>query len=153
MLVTNQLWCLAQCDRIVVLVDDQRIAQQGTFQELMSSGLNFSDVMKEFGVEEEEEEEEGAFLGEDGVTEEGKDDATSTEGAAVEGTPTRAKQARARTRTRTGPEGEDALGKKAAVDAAKKEAGKLGKEEDREKGAVGRATYSAYITQAKSKVR
>jgi ABC-type multidrug transport system fused ATPase/permease subunit len=147
LLVTNQLWCLAQCDRIVVLGDDQRIAQQGTFQELMSSGLNFSDVMKEFGVEEEEE---GAFLGEDGVTEEGKDDAVSTEGAAVEGT--LAKQTRARTRTRTGPEGEDALGKKAAVDAAKKEAGKLGKEEDREKGAVGRATYSAYITQAKSKV-
>lgn len=130
----------------MVLGDDQRVAQQGTFQELMSSGLNFSDVMKEFGVEEE-----GAFLGDDGGDEEGKDDAAA--GAAAEGK--QAKQARARTRTHTGPEAEaeDALGKKAAVDAAKKEAGKLGKDEDRMKGAVGRETYRAYITQAKSKVR
>ena len=32
LLVTNQLWCLAQCDRVIVIGDDQRIAQQGTFQ-------------------------------------------------------------------------------------------------------------------------
>ena len=132
LLVTNQLWCLERCDRVVVLGEDQRIAQQGTFQELMDSELNFSDMMKEFGVEDDVEEgevdDDEATLGVDAKA------ADETQEAEEPGSPKSPKSPAKRARSRSASM--DAT-EKAKADELKKTKGKLSEKEDREKGAVG----------------
>ena len=146
LLVTNQLWCLERCDRIVVLGEDQRIAQQGTFQELMDSELNFSDMMKEFGVEDDAEEgeldDEEATMG---VNAQASDEADEAE---EPGSPKSPKSAVKRARSRSASM--DAA-EKAKADELKSAKGKLSEKEDREKGAVGGDTYTTYVAQAGSK--
>ncbi|KAI0833290.1 ABC protein [Trametes gibbosa] len=58
-LVTHALHFLSQCDHIYTLANG-RIAEQGTYAELMSHGKEFARLMQEFGGKTEEEEEEAA---------------------------------------------------------------------------------------------
>ena len=155
LLVTNQLWCLERCDRIVVLGDDQRIAQQGTFSELMDSGLNFSLMMKEFGVADDEAGTGEAADDELIVAEEPNDDEQAEAKTAAEAeadaevepdSPKSPKIKRARSRSAS----EDAE-ERPKADALKAAKGKLSDKEDREKGAVSNTTYSTYVTAAHSK--
>ncbi|KAI0370390.1 ABC protein [Pilatotrama ljubarskyi] len=64
-LVTHALHFLSQCDYIYTL-ENGRIAEQGTYTELMSHGKEFARLMQEFGGKTKEEEEADA---EEGVTE------------------------------------------------------------------------------------
>jgi ABC-type multidrug transport system fused ATPase/permease subunit len=57
-LVTHALHFLPQVDYIYVIADG-RVAEQGTYPELMQRGGEFSAFITEFGAKEEEEEEEG----------------------------------------------------------------------------------------------
>lgn len=50
-LVTNQLQYLSACD-IIYVIKDGIISESGTYEELMSKGLNFSGMMKSFGHDE-----------------------------------------------------------------------------------------------------
>ena len=60
-LVTNALQYLPKADRVVV-IEEGRIAEVGTYDELMSKGLNFASLMAAHGIDgdEDEEEEEAA---------------------------------------------------------------------------------------------
>ncbi|KAH9856552.1 ABC protein [Lenzites betulinus] len=55
-LVTHALHFLSQCDHIYTLANG-RIAEQGTYAELMSHGNEFARLMQEFGGKNQEEEE------------------------------------------------------------------------------------------------
>ncbi|KAE8214065.1 hypothetical protein CF327_g2493 [Tilletia walkeri] len=58
LLVTHQLWALPLVDRIIV-VDNGRIVEQGTYPDLLSrKGGVFSKLIEEHGVEENEEQKE-----------------------------------------------------------------------------------------------
>ena len=95
----------------------------------MDSGLDFADLMTEFGVEDDEAS----------VTSD--KDATET-AAAAEPSPSKSSRAKTKTRTRTGSiDNKSEPLASAKAEAAAKEAGKLGTSEDRAKGAVGRDTY------------
>ena len=52
-LVTNALQYLPKADRVVV-IEDGRIAEMGTYDELMSKGLNFASLMAAHGIEDED---------------------------------------------------------------------------------------------------
>ncbi|KAB0798602.1 hypothetical protein PPYR_09595 [Photinus pyralis] len=54
-LITHQLQYLKEADRILIF-DDGKITQEGTYQELSTSGLDFAKLLAEFQVGEEEEE-------------------------------------------------------------------------------------------------
>ncbi|KAI0360038.1 ABC protein [Trametes cingulata] len=58
-LVTHALHFLSQCDYIYTL-ENGRIAEQGTYVELMSHGKEFARLMQEFGGKTKEEEEADA---------------------------------------------------------------------------------------------
>ena len=51
-LVTNQLQFLPQCD-LVVVMEQGKIVQQGTFAELMASGLDFARMVTKHGLQDE----------------------------------------------------------------------------------------------------
>ena len=53
-LATNALHFLPKADRVVV-IEDGRVAEMGTYNELMSKGLNFASLMAAHGIENEEE--------------------------------------------------------------------------------------------------
>ena len=55
-LATNALQYLPRADCVVV-VEDGRVAEMGTYDELMSKGLNFASLMAAHGIENEEEGE------------------------------------------------------------------------------------------------
>ena len=50
-LVTNQLQYLSSCD-VIYVVDEGKIFESGSYDELMSKGLDFSSMMKSFGSED-----------------------------------------------------------------------------------------------------
>tara|TARA_B110000977_G_scaffold200812_1_gene292715 strand:+ start:9872 stop:14014 length:4143 start_codon:yes stop_codon:yes gene_type:complete len=52
-LVTNALQYLPKADRVVVL-EDGKVAEMGTYDELMSKGLNFASLMAAHGIEDED---------------------------------------------------------------------------------------------------
>jgi ATP-binding cassette, subfamily C (CFTR/MRP), member 1 len=54
-LVTNQLNILAYVDQIVVL-DEGRVIERGTYQELLSKDTDFSDLLKKYSNDESEDE-------------------------------------------------------------------------------------------------
>ncbi|KAI9357918.1 P-loop containing nucleoside triphosphate hydrolase protein [Zopfochytrium polystomum] len=66
--VTHQLHLVSRCDWVIV-ISDGTIAEQGTFQELMRDGHEFSRLMVAYGGEnahtsDDEENEAGPFIGE-----------------------------------------------------------------------------------------
>lgn len=54
-LVTNQLNILAYVDQIIVL-DEGRVVERGTYQELLSKDTDFSDLLKKYSNDESEDE-------------------------------------------------------------------------------------------------
>jgi ATP-binding cassette subfamily C (CFTR/MRP) protein 1 len=58
-LATNALHFLPKADRVVV-IEDGRVAEMGTYDELMSKGLNFASLMAAHGIENDEEGEQRA---------------------------------------------------------------------------------------------
>ena len=54
-LVTNQLNILAHVDQIIVL-DEGRVVERGTYQELLSKDTDFSDLLKKYSNDESEDE-------------------------------------------------------------------------------------------------
>ncbi|ORX82952.1 P-loop containing nucleoside triphosphate hydrolase protein [Basidiobolus meristosporus CBS 931.73] len=59
LLVTHQLHYIRHCDYVLYL-NDGRITEQGTYQELMNNNNSFAKLLQEYGgIDEEEEEEEG----------------------------------------------------------------------------------------------
>ena len=73
-LVTHQLHVLPRADRIFCM-DQGKIVEQGTYDELLSHGGNFARLVDEFGGKEEEKHEEEESAVEDAIEEPTKPDA------------------------------------------------------------------------------
>ncbi|EIW57395.1 ABC protein [Trametes versicolor FP-101664 SS1] len=67
-LVTHALHFLSQCDYVYTLANG-RIAEQGTYTELMGHGKEFARLMQEFGGDNKEEEDDAEAAAEEDVTE------------------------------------------------------------------------------------
>ena len=125
-LATNALQYLPRADCVVV-VEDGRVAEMGTYDELMSKGLNFASLMAAHGIENEEEGE-GVKSGKRGPSMDGK-----------------------RAPSMDGKRAPSVDGKPAAPTPAPKK-GEMGAEEERAVGNVGSAVYLALFNATGSKL-
>ena len=126
-LATNALHFLPKADRVVV-IEDGRVAEMGTYDELMSKGLNFASLMAAHGIENEEE----------GEREQGK----LKRGPSVD---------LKRGPSMDGKRAPSVDGKPAAPAPAPKK-GEMGAEEERAVGNVGSAVYLALFNATGSKL-
>ena len=125
-LATNALQYLPRADCVVV-VEDGRVAEMGTYDELMSKGLNFASLMAAHGIENEEEGE--------GVK-------SSKRGPSID---------LKRGPSMDGKRAPSVDGKPAAPTPAPKK-GEMGAEEERAVGNVGSAVYLAVFNASGSKL-
>ena len=125
-LATNALQYLPRADCVVV-VEDGRVAEMGTYDELMSKGLNFASLMAAHGIENEEE---------------GKGVKSGKRGPSVD---------LKRGPSMDGKRAPSVDGKPAAPTPAPKK-GEMGAEEERAVGNVGSAVYLALFNATGSKL-
>lgn len=140
LLVTHHLHVLPQCDKIVILDDNGSILASGTYEEIMSSGI---DVEKYLASKKEEEEEEITKPDESALV-------AAIAGVAEAGTSTRSRLV-----SSNGDDGAVKSTRSRTLSNAKKEPGesireldkgKLMTKEERNDGQVPPETYWSYIT-------